>query len=94
MTGYVISSSSDKGGSRFCLLSNDVDNTLWEQNLLTELPDKVVAVAHRPDRYGTLTVLTEKDGKYAVSDYDWNSKEWKSNDELLDVPYGSIVWAN
>lgn len=94
MTGYVISSSSDKGGSRFCLLSNDVDYTLWEQNMLTELSDKVVAVAHRPDRYGTLTVLTEKGGKYAVSDYDWNSKEWKSNDELLDVPYSSIVWAN
>lgn len=96
MVGYVISSSADKGGSRFCLLSIDKDNYkfLLEEPFAT-LPNKVISITNRLDRPGTFTVLSaDENGKRTISDYDYNTEEWKLYDELSDVPYSSIVWAN
>lgn len=96
MVGYVISSSVDKGGSRFCLFAKDKnsDKLLLEEPFAT-LPNKVISITNRLDRPGTFTVLSaDENGKRTISDYDYNTKEWKLYDELSDVPYGSIVWAN
>lgn len=96
MVGYVISSSADKGGSRFCLLSIDKDNYkfLLEEPFAT-LPNKVISITNRLDRPGTFTVLSaDENGKRTISDYDYSTKEWKPNDELSEVPYNTIVWAN
>lgn len=91
MAGYVISSPSSGDESLFCLL-NDEEPGL--EKPFTTLPGKVISITHRPDRFGTLTVLVENNGKRSVCEYDWNRKSWETYPELSDVTYESVVWAN
>ncbi len=92
LAGYVISSPSAKGGSRFCLL--DKESPHLQEPFATQ-PGKVVSITCRTDRPGRFTVLTITNGKTSVAEYNGADKTWSSLPDLPDLsPYTSVTWAN
>lgn len=92
--GYVISSSADKGGSRFYLLDEDTYKEPWTEAPLAVWPDRVISVSHNFDRPGTFTVLYEKEGGCAIADYDYNQGEWTPLRTFANTSYSAIAWGN
>lgn len=92
LAGYVISSPSAKGGSRFCLLDKESPHL---QEPFATLPGKVVSITCRPDRPGRFTVLTITNGKTSVAEYNGADKTWSPLPDLPGLsPYTSVTWAN